>query len=458
MLDILSFLCFLCALIKADEEVLESVEIGTDGEVKPVHPNALSVIFENQSGQKVELYWDDSKSGVLQHTLGHSDQTTINTFLGHRFYYAPIDSNGSKAQALYTVTMEPHTGVVTLYDAKTMKERGAEFDRKKNLWMKEYYERTDRRWQNYYPRDPITWHYYDVNETGQTITATTDRTQFTICEEGDLSITDMIQLDEMEAEGQDPLPETCKEDPENEMCKIPPPAFQMENDRFYIGRMNGTTYCRPKIPEDGTNVTIEITNICAHRPRAFRIFNFLSDDEMEHIKVLGQFIGLKRSTVSEEATVTLDRTSQTVWLERSKSFIIDNIVRRVAHAIQMPHSALFLNASSESLQLVHYFGGELYKSHVDYGTDKPHTRYITFLMYLSDVAEGGNTSFPLADERCKDENGYFGVQPVKGSVMFFYNMFPDGNVDTKTQHYAEPPVDSQKWMTNLWIWDRVFAR
>merc|ERR1712176_349060 len=175
--------------------------------------------------------------------------------------------------------------------------------------------------------------------------------------------------------------------------------------------------------------TMDIVNICAHGPHAFRIYD----------------------SVSEEATVTLDRTSQTVWIERDKSLIVDNVIQRIADAVNISRDILFLNASSESLQLVHYFGGELYKSHVDYGTDRPHNRYVTFLMYLNDVTEGDNTSFPKADEKCKDENGYFGVQPIKGSIMFFYNMFADGNVEPKTQHYAEPPVDSEKWMTNLWI-------
>ena len=291
-----------------------------------------------------------------------------------------------------------------------------------------------------------------------------------------MSDDDIARIDAMEQEWLSDeknsiITDQCKEDPEHESCKKVPPGFQSENDNFYFGRMNGTTYCRPKVDDDddddcdasdscdiSKNMTFELINICAHGPVAFRIFNFLSEAEMEHIKILGQFIGLKRSTVSEEALETVDRTSQTVWLERSKSFVIDNIIRRIADVVNVPQKKLYLNQSSESLQLVHYFGGELYKAHVDYGTDRPHNRYITFLMYLHHVEKGGNTSFPKADEKCQDENGYFGNPPTKGSVMFFYNLFPDGNVDPKTQHYAEPPVDCEKWMTNLWIWDQVFTR
>ena len=59
-------------------------------------------------------------------------------------------------------------------------------------------------------------------------------------------------------------------------------------------------------------------------------------------------------------------------------------------------------------------------------------------MYLNDVKEGGHTSFPLASKECKDDKGYFGVKPTKGSVAWFYNLEKDGNVDPNTQHYAEP--------------------
>eukprot|EP01083_Nonionella_stella_P237459 833011_1 len=174
--------------------------------------------------------------------------------------------------------MEEHTGLVTLYDPETMKSRGKEFERKKNEWMKEYMDRTGRRWLNYYPREPITHHYYDALENGDKFTAETDRTQFRICNEDDLTEEDITKLNEMESEwmhdAKNKVSEKCQDNPDDEACKKVPPAFQIDNDKFYIGRMNDTTYCRNKISQDGTNITIEIINICAHGPHAFRIFNF----------------------------------------------------------------------------------------------------------------------------------------------------------------------------------------
>ena len=143
MVSLSLFIIILVSLCKSEETV--SIEVGTDGTQKTdtnslKHPNALEVIFENQSGRKVELYWDDNINGILQSKLDNTAQITINTFIGHRFYFTPKNSNGSKENILYQITMEKHLGIVTLYDPKTMKDRNQEFERKKSLWMKEYFE------------------------------------------------------------------------------------------------------------------------------------------------------------------------------------------------------------------------------------------------------------------------------------------------------------------------------
>ena len=47
--------------------------------------------------------------------------------------------------------------------------------------------------------------------------------------------------------------------------------------------------------------------------------------------------------MSEEALLTIDRTSQTVWIERDKSFVVDNVIRRIADVTMVPHNILYLN-------------------------------------------------------------------------------------------------------------------
>ncbi|ETO19597.1 hypothetical protein RFI_17634 [Reticulomyxa filosa] len=79
-------------------------------------------------------------------------------------------------------------------------------------------------------------------------------------------------------------------------------------------------------------------------------------------------------------------------------------------------------------------------------------------MYLNDVIEGGQTSFPLADNSCNRylnlSDDLFRIHPGKNNAVFFYNLLGDGNVDEKTLHAAMPVIQGEKYMTNLWIWDK----
>ncbi len=213
-----------------------------------------------------------------------------------------------------------------------------------------------------------------------------------------------------------------------------------------------------KTSEGDLNITL---NVLCDSPKTLSVPNFLSDAEAEHIIDVGKYMGLKRSTVGSEALHIADRTSETTWLVREMSPIIDDIHARIADVARIDARLIYSNTSSESLQLVHYNEGQLYKPHWDYDTENqfywPNLRFLTFLNYLNDVKEGGNTSFPRCARRCADSKRYFGGNPGKGNSVFFYGLLEDGNVDENSLHYAEPPLNgSEKWMSNLWIWDPVY--
>lgn len=100
------------------------------------------------------------------------------------------------------------------------------------------------------------------------------------------------------------------------------------------------------------------------------------------------------------------------------------------------------------LQVVHYVNGQKYDSHHDWGVAGYHeSRYITLLLYLSEVEEGGETSFPKA------AGGGFKVKPKKGQAVLFYDLLPDGNGDDLSVHAALPAVKGEKWLANFWVWD-----
>jgi len=83
----------------------------------------IDVIFENKSGQTVELYWDDGEEAVLQSTLEHADEITIDTFIGHRFYFTPQGSKGARKDKLYEAIMYENTSMVTLQAPRIMQRR-----------------------------------------------------------------------------------------------------------------------------------------------------------------------------------------------------------------------------------------------------------------------------------------------------------------------------------------------
>ena len=114
-------------------------------------------------------------------------------------------------------------------------------------------------------------------------------------------------------------------------------------------------------------------------------------------------------------------------------------------------SHLWDTIGCESYQVVHYEKGQYYNAHHDWRNNRPQTRFLTFLIYLSDMLHenaGGETNFPKLNQK---------FHPGKGNVILFYDMMPDGNVDDLTLHAALPVIEGEKWLANMWIWDPNFS-
>ena len=144
---------------------------------------------------------------------------------------------------------------------------------------------------------------------------------------------------------------------------------------------------------------------------------------------------------------------------------------------------------NEQLEVLRYRAGEKYKAHYDFFRREKFTcdidarttrmltnefggernRLATMLWYLTSHPDGGGeTHFPLAvveggppalvaDEEC----GGVGLKitPVTGKVALWYNLRPDGAIDSFSKHAGcSPQEDEIKWAMNMWSWTDPIGR
>jgi prolyl 4-hydroxylase len=100
--------------------------------------------------------------------------------------------------------------------------------------------------------------------------------------------------------------------------------------------------------------------------------------------------------------------------------------------------------SGEPLQVLHYAPGERYHEHSDAlpGVAPDQQRVLTFLVYLNEDYEGGETSFPAAGLK---------VRGRTGDGLLFRNASPDGRPDERALHAGLPVTSGVKHLASRWI-------
>lgn len=191
--------------------------------------------------------------------------------------------------------------------------------------------------------------------------------------------------------------------------------------------------------------------IVSNYPLLDVIHDFLTPEEADHVIKLADN-RFKRSVVIDFKTgkhiANRDRTSSTVFLDRSEDEIIKTIEEKAAKMAGVPSSYL------ERLQVVRYEPGQFYKAHHDYihGSTKEvrehGQRTVTIFVYLNDLPDdepGGGTRFPYLKQT---------IRPSKGKAALWHNMTPSSHVDPRTLHAGEPVQKSVKYGANIWFRDR----
>ncbi|WP_395647150.1 2OG-Fe(II) oxygenase [Terricaulis sp.] len=102
-------------------------------------------------------------------------------------------------------------------------------------------------------------------------------------------------------------------------------------------------------------------------------------------------------------------------------------------------------------KLLHYKPGETFARHTDFlETGGPMDeeiaargqRVATFLTYLSDDYDAGETEFTDAG---------FKFKARKGDALMFLNVDSEGRPDPMSMHAGTPPTRGEKWVLSLWL-------
>ncbi|CAI9763358.1 unnamed protein product [Fraxinus pennsylvanica] len=205
--------------------------------------------------------------------------------------------------------------------------------------------------------------------------------------------------------------------------------------------------------------------ILSWNPRALYFPNFASAEQCESIIETAK-AHLEPSSLALREGETAEntkgiRTSSGMFISASedKTGILHQIEAKIAKVTMIPRT------HGEAFNVLRYEVGQRYHSHYDafnpaeYGPQKSQ-RIASFLLYLSDVEEGGETTFPLENginmDATYDYRKCMGmkVKPRQGDGLLFYSLFPNGTIDPTSLHGSCPVINGVKWVATKWIRDQ----
>eukprot|EP01018_Ginkgo_biloba_P040212 Gb_21039 [translate_table: standard] len=205
--------------------------------------------------------------------------------------------------------------------------------------------------------------------------------------------------------------------------------------------------------------------VLSWKPRALYFPKFATKEQCELIIGFAK-TNLVPSSLALRKGETVDntkdiRTSSGTFISASedKSGTLDLIEEKIAKATMIPRS------HGEAFNVLRYEIGQKYNCHYDvfnpaeYGPQKSQ-RLASFLLYLSNVEEGGETMFPFENSQNigigYDYKKCIGlkVKPQQGDALLFYSMFTNGTIDLTALHGSCPVIKGEKWVATKWIRDQ----
>lgn len=179
----------------------------------------------------------------------------------------------------------------------------------------------------------------------------------------------------------------------------------------------------------------------------FTIPDFLTDEECDYLCDLIETNNIRSSVAGGTnlpSTHHGGRTSHTSHLDKSDE-ITDQINYKIYNELGISEEY------AEPTQGQIYQVGQEFKHHNDYFDDVNYTNHClssgqrtwTFMVYLNDVEEGGETEFWFLDQKR--------FSPIKGTAVVWNNSDEEGNSIKSSMHAGLPVLKGKKMVITKWF-------
>ena len=194
------------------------------------------------------------------------------------------------------------------------------------------------------------------------------------------------------------------------------------------------------LSDEGNPTEVARSRQLSREPRIETRSGFLTPGECAYL--------IKRATPLLEDSVVINPTTgafmrDPIRTSRAAAFpfvdedpVIHAINRRIAAATETAYE------QGEPLQVLGYEPGQEYKLHSDALPPGSNQRILTFLVYLNEDFDGGDTYFPDLD---------LAFRGGTGDAILFANVDAQGAPDMRTRHAGRPVRSGRKMLLSKWI-------
>lgn len=194
------------------------------------------------------------------------------------------------------------------------------------------------------------------------------------------------------------------------------------------------------LSDDGNPTRVATSRELSSEPRVESLKGFLTADECAFLINRATPV-LEDSVVINPATGAFMRDPIRTSRAAAFPFVTEDpaihaINRRIAAASGTIYE------QGEPLQVLSYEPGQEYKLHSDALAAGGNQRILTFLTYLNDDFEGGDTYFPDLELSFRGRSG---------DAILFANVDGGGRPDMRARHAGRPVLSGRKMLLSKWI-------